>query len=80
MTHLLLEIPQNQDLELLLLLLKKFEVRVIQRTISPEPFFKTEDSFIEFVMAGLPDKPNFEEYVRDFEESRKDKPLPFREN
>ena len=81
MTQLLLEIPQNQDLDLLLALLKKFEVRVVRRSVVPGPSMpKSNDPQIALILAGLPERADFEEFVREFEESRKDRPLPNREN
>ncbi|MBV6443046.1 MAG: hypothetical protein DYG98_13145 [Haliscomenobacteraceae bacterium CHB4] len=79
MTQLLLEIPRQQDLDLLLTLFKRLNIRVVQRsgdTIGPEP----DDAETAFILAGLPPKQDFETYLREFEESRKDKPLPSRGN
>jgi len=79
MTQLLLEVPQHQDLDLLLALFKRLDIRVVQRTVS-QAAAKTEDPEAAFILAGLPAKEDFEAYVREFEESRQDKPLPLREN
>jgi hypothetical protein len=79
MTRILLEIPQNQDLDLLLALFKRLNVRVVQRTVeSPAP--RQDDTETALILAGLPAKKDFEAYVSEFEESRKDKPLSSREN
>lgn len=80
MTQLLLEIPQNQDLDLLLALFKRLNIRVVQHVNTPPPSAsKQEDPEAAFIMAGLPQKEDFESFIRAFEESRKDKPLPHRE-
>jgi hypothetical protein len=79
MTQLLLEIPRQQDLEMLLTLFKRLNIRVVQRsgsTIEPKP----DDAETAFILAGLPPQQDFEAYLKEFEESRKDKPLPMREN
>ena len=79
MTQLLLEIPRQQDLEMLLTLFKRLNIRVVQRSVNAvEP--KPDDAEIAFILAGLPPKQDFETYLKEFEESRKDKPLPLREN
>jgi len=38
------------------------------------------DKDLSTILAGLPPRQDFESYVQEFEESRKDKPLPLREN
>jgi hypothetical protein len=82
MTQLVLEIPENQDLELLLALFKRLNLRFVHRTIlddTNEPL-TAQDADLNLILAGLPPKDNFEAYIRDFEDSRKDNVLPFREN
>jgi hypothetical protein len=79
MTQLLLEIPRQQDLEMLLTLFKRLNIRVVQRSgsaIEPKP----DDTETALILAGLPPKQDFEAYLKEFEGSRKDKPLPSREN
>ena len=78
MTRKLLELPQNQDLDLLLALFKRLNIRVVQRTVEA-PALKRDEAEIAMILAGLPAKKDFEAYVREFEESRKDNPLPSRE-
>ena len=80
MTQLLLEIPRDQDMELLLALLRRLNVRVIKTSVVPTAPQSEDDEDIAFIMAGLPAKDDFEEFVREFEQSRQDKPLPGREN
>ncbi len=80
MTHLLLEIPRKQDLELLLTLLRRLDVKVIKSSTFPAQPQPENEEDVAFILAGLPEKADFEEYVKAFEESRQDKPLPGREN
>ncbi len=79
MTQILLEIPRRQDLDMLLALFKRLNIRVVQRPVET-PEVMSDEADIAFILAGLPPMQDFEAYVREFEESRKDKPLPFREN
>ncbi len=79
MTQIVLEIPRHQDLDMLLALFKRLNIRVVQRSVET-PEIVPGDRDKAFILAGLPPIDNFEEYVREFEESRKDKPLPLREN
>ncbi|MBX2890303.1 MAG: hypothetical protein KF734_05210 [Saprospiraceae bacterium] len=79
MTQLLLEIPRQQDLEMRLTLFKRLNIRVVQRSgnaVEPKP----DDEETAFILAGLPPMQDFEAYEREFEESRKNKLLPSREN
>ena len=79
MTRIVLEIPQDKDLDLLLALLERLNIRVIQKTLEKEePRAAKED--LAFILKGLPARKDFDAFVRDFEESRKDRPLPGREN
>lgn len=78
MTRIVLEVPQDKDLDMLLALLERLNIRVIQRTSEKaSPPSKNDQAFI---LKGLPAREDFEEFVRDFEESRKDRPLPGRGN
>lgn len=79
MTQLLLEIPRQQDLDMLLTLFKRLNIRVVQRPVET-PEAKSDDDETAFILAGLPSMKDFEAYAREFEESRKDKSLPSREN
>lgn len=79
MTQLLLEIPRQQDLDMLLTLFKRLNIRVVQRPVET-PKAKSDDDETAFILAGLPHRQDFEAYIREFEENRKDKPLPLREN
>jgi hypothetical protein len=79
MTQLLLEIPRQQDLDMLLALFKRLNIRVVQRSAGT-PESKSDDEETAFILAGLPPVQDFEAYVQEFEESRKDKSLPLREN
>jgi hypothetical protein len=81
MTQLLLEVPQQQDLEMLLSLFKRLNIKVLNQTQAKEKEIPlNNDAEAAFILAGLPPKQNFEAFVQEFEESRRDKPLPLREN
>ena len=79
MTRIVLEVPQDKDLDLLLALLERLNIRVIQHTSenTPPTQAKTDQAFI---LKGLPAREDFEDFVRDFEESREDRSLPCRGN
>lgn len=79
MTRIVLEVPQDKDLDLLLALLERLNIRVIQRASENTPPAAVKNDHA-FILKGLPARENFEEFVRDFEESRKDRPLPGRGN
>jgi hypothetical protein len=79
MTQLLHEIPQQQDLDMLLALFKRLNIRVVQRS-ARTPSANSNDEETAFIFAGLPLRQDFEAYLKEFEESRKDKFLPLRGN
>lgn len=79
MTRIVLEVPQDKDLDLLLALLERLNIRVIQRTSEKKKPAPTKDDQA-FILKGLPAREDFEAFVRDFEESRQDRPLPGRGN
>lgn len=78
MARVVLELPQDKDLGLLLALLERLDIRVVQKSIEPGQPAAEEDR--EFILRGLPAGDDFDTFVRDFEESRQDRPLPGREN
>ncbi len=79
MTRIVLEVPQDKDLDLLLALLQRLNIRVVQKTSEEEqPAPANEDRL--FILKGLPAREDFEAFVRDFELSRVDRTLPGREN
>jgi hypothetical protein len=79
MTQILLEIPRRQDLEILLALFKRLNIKVIQGPVeTPAPNPEAED--IALILAGLPARKDFNAYLSAFEDSRKDKPMLSREN
>ncbi len=79
MTQIVLEIPRRQDLDMLLVLFKRLNIRVVQ---APEKkaAAKSDEDDVALIVAGLPPKQDFEAFVQEFEESRKDRPIPSREN
>ena len=78
MTRIVLEISQDKDLDLLLGLLERLNIRVVQETIEKDQSAMLESRAL--ILKGLPARKDFESFVRDFEESRQDRPLPGREN
>ncbi len=79
MTRLVLEIPKQTDLMLLLALLERLNIRVVQRSEDNIPMAAQETDDKDFIMKGLPERENVEEFMREFEASRKDRTLPQRE-
>lgn len=78
MTRIVLEVSQEKDLDLLLALLERLDVRVIEKNdegISKGTSIEEQD----FILQGLPLREDFEDFVRDFEKSREDRPLPGRQ-
>lgn len=79
MTRIVLEVSKDKDLDLLLALLERLDIIVIQKiSEGDQPSQAKEDR--DFILKGLPARKNFESFVRDFEESRKDRSLPGRES
>ena len=69
MTRIVLEVQQDKDLNLLLALLQRLNIRVLQKTSEEEqPAPANEDRL--FILKGLPAREDFEAFVRDFEWSR----------
>ncbi len=77
MTRIVLEVPQDKDLDLLLALLERLNIRVIQRTSEKEQPAQAKNDQA-FILKGLPAREDFEGFVRDFEASREDRQLPGR--
>lgn len=78
MTRIVLEVSQEKDLDLLLALLERLDVRVIEKNdegISKGTSIEEQD----FILQGLPVREDFEDFARDFEKSREDRPLPGRQ-
>ncbi len=80
MTRLVLEIPQQNDLPLLLAFLERLNIRIIQRSEENTVSTAQVEAAKAFILKGLPAREDFEEFVQEFEESRQDRPLPAREN
>lgn len=77
MTRIVLEVPQDKDLDLLLALLKRLNIRVVQRTSNSEPSAQVS-SEKAFILRGLPAREDFEAFILDFEAGRQDRPMPER--
>ncbi len=80
MTRLVLDIPRIQDMRLLLELCERLNITVVERADAPAPQpLNPEHPDIKTILAGLPSRPDWNTWVRDFEESRADRLLPGRE-
>ena len=79
MTQIVLEIPRRQDLGMLLALFKRMNIRVVQRP-EKKTESRSDEADVAMIVAGLPPRQDFESFVQEFEESRKDKQMPSREN
>ena len=77
MTRIVLDIPNNNDVELLLPLLKRLGVIVSNR---PNELSESERAYHEKVFAkGGKKIENLEEFMEDFQKSREDRVMPFRD-
>ena len=74
MTRLVLEIPQQNDLPLLLAFLERLDIRIVQRSEENTVSAVQAEADKAFILKGLPVREDFEEFVQEFEESRKDRP------
>ncbi len=79
MTRIVLEVPQDKDLDLLLALLQRLNIRVIQKTSEEAPSDSANADRL-FILKGLPEREDFEAFVRDFELSREERALLGREH
>jgi len=72
-----LEVENDKDLELLYLLVERLGIRVVDDTRSEEELAKAR----EIIDAGVPDmtKSRLNEMLAWLEESRQDRPMPFRD-
>jgi hypothetical protein len=80
MTKVVLEINNPKDWQVLLPLLKRLKIRFTKVEAPPSPQDVDQAGALEIIEAGLPAFDNFEEWMQQFEESRDDRLLPFREN
>lgn len=72
-----LQVENDKDLELLYLLVERLGIRVVDDTRSEEELAKAR----EIIDAGVPDmtKSRLNEMLEWLEESRQDRPMPFRD-
>jgi hypothetical protein len=80
MTRIVLEIPQDKDLDMLLALFSRLNIRVIDQSEVAKLEAKKLEEKASFILKGLPARKDFDDFLRDFESSRADLPLPGREN
>ena len=80
MTSILLEIKNPGDWQVLKPLLERLKIRFTPVEVTSAPHKIARGKALEIINAGLPAFDNFERWMQQFEESRKDRPLPFREN
>lgn len=74
MTNVLLEITNPSDWQVLLPLLERLKIRFTTTETSQRPQKTDPAKALEIINAGLPAFDNFEEWMQQFEESRKDRP------
>ena len=81
MTYLTLEIQDKIDLNLLLPLLNRLHIKYSE-SVAPQidTSKKMSEEVKVFLLNGLPEKENFDEWVTEWNISRKDREMPFREN
>jgi hypothetical protein len=76
MSQIILELNNNEDENLLLILLQRLGISYsLNRKETPET--KNLDHYQQIIQQGANIK-NFAEFMRDFEQSRQDRELPFR--
>jgi hypothetical protein len=78
MTRIIIEVPFEKDLSLLLSLLQRLNAKVIEQSPSSNNPTEMPEKTRNFILQGLPERANFEDFVQDFEKSRADAPLPGR--
>lgn len=80
MTYLTLEIQDKVDLNLLLPLLNRLHIKYSESTMLLDNPKKMSEEVKAFLLKGLPEKENFDEWIAEWEASRQDRPMPFKEN
>jgi len=80
MAKVVLEINNPKDWQVLLPLLERLKIQFTQVDAAPTSQDMDQTNVLEIIKAGLPAFDNFDEWIRQFEENRKDRPLPFRGN
>lgn len=75
MTHITVEVPYDKDLSLLLALLERLNLRIVDKSIVKEEQ-KVNLETKAFILKGLPARKDIEAFIRDFEESKLDRPFP----
>ena len=81
MTKIILEISEPSQLDKLYAYMNRLKMNYkVQPVLSKEEKRqeKLEDIF-EVIRSGAMDIPNFDNFMKEFEESRQDRPLPFRD-
>jgi len=74
MTRIVLEIPKEEDKDLLLDLLHRLGVRIVE-----ESQVMDEDT-AAYILSVLPARDYFDDFSQDFEPARKDRDMPDRIN
>lgn len=80
MTSILLEIKNPNDWQVLKPLLERLKIHFKPVESAPAPQKISREKALEIINAGLPAFENFEGWMEEFEESREDRVLPFREH
>jgi hypothetical protein len=79
MTRITIEIPYKQDLGLLLKLLSRLNYQVVEQTVIPETSNPPEE-IRTLILKGLPAREDLDEFLEEFEVSKRERKLPGREN
>jgi hypothetical protein len=77
MTHLLLEIPNKADVDFLMPLLRRLNISVRPQTKSNQS--TDELARLHAIIDAGTELPDDETFITDFEQSRQDRSLPFRD-
>lgn len=77
MTRITIEVPYEKDLNLLLALIERLNIRLVEKVnnVGTEP---TNPENRDLILKGLPAREDFDNFVKDFEASRSDRALPGR--
>ena len=74
MTYLKLEVPQTDDLSLLLSLCQRLGIRVIeQKELPSSPALPLTEEAHRLIMSGVSPREDFSSFVEAFEASRQDR-------
>jgi hypothetical protein len=81
MTKIILEINEPSQLDKLYAYMKRIKMNYqVQPVLSQEEKRQSKlDEIIKVIESGALNIPDFDNFMKEFEESRQDRPLPFRD-